>query len=186
LKAAPSGVPLLGDERCGWFATQLRSPLGFMKANHASLALAGLLTSCLVSQQRGEPLYPVNGPRPNESQVVQLGGYVRQVDGKEVKEGNVFELLPGCHIVATPARWGRVDSSSGGVMVDTGHQIFALVMKPGHKYLVEVVVEMMGGSTGSAVIRAVEDDDKGKRTGIFGPAGSSADLEKCKEAAASF
>jgi len=153
-----------------------------MKPRPALLALPILLSRCLMTHERGEPLYPATEPRLSENQVAQLGGYVRQVDGKEVKEGKAFELLPGCHVVGTPARWRRADSGgTGGVLVDTGHQMFALVMKPGHKYLVEVAVEMMVGSMGSAVIRAVETDAAGTRTGVFGPAASSADLETCKQ-----
>jgi hypothetical protein len=153
-----------------------------MKPSPALFAVPIVLSACLVTHERGEPLYPATGPRPSESQVAQVGGYVRQIDGKEVKEGKAFELLPGCHVVGTPARWGRVDSGgTGGVLVDTGHQMFALVMKPGHKYLVEVAVEMMGGSMGSAVVHAVESDAAGTRTGVFGPAANSADLETCKQ-----
>jgi len=91
-----------------------------MKPRPALLALPILLSRCLMTHERGEPLYPATEPRLSENQVAQLGGYVRQVDGKEVKEGKAFELLPGCHVVGTPARWRRADSGgTGGVLVDT-------------------------------------------------------------------
>jgi hypothetical protein len=139
-------------------------------------------SSCIAPHERGEPLYPVTGERLPRAQVAELGGYVRMVDDQHVDEDKTFELLPGCHVIGTPERWGRVDSSSGGVMVDTGRRTFALVMKPGHRYHVDVSVKMMGGSSGSAVIEATEEDPKGKKTGLFGPATSSMDIEQCKEA----
>src|SRR6267378_1637265 len=151
-------------------------------ARFTFLALSCLaLSGCLVSHDRGEPLYPVTDARPKREDVAQLGGYVRMVDNQQVTEGKSFELLPGCHIVGTPARWGRVDSSSGGVLVDTGHQTFALVMKAGHRYFVGVSVKMMGGSTGSAVVEATEEDPQGRKTTVIGTAKSTADIETCKE-----
>jgi hypothetical protein len=146
-------------------------------------ALAAALPSCLGSHDRGEPLYPVSGPLPAKDQVAQLGGFVRQVDGKDVTEGRSFELLPGCHVVVTPKKWGHVDSSgSGGVLVDTGRVTFALVMKPGHTYLIEVQVQMMGGSVGSAVVQTIEGDGAGNRVAVLHPAASTADIDACKEA----
>jgi hypothetical protein len=148
----------------------------------ACLALTACLalSACLAPHERGEPLYPASEPRPKREDVAQLGGYVRLVDNQQVTEGKSFELLPGCHIVGTPARWGRVDSS-GGVLVDTGHQTFALVMKPGHRYFVDVSVKMMGGSTGSAVVEATEEDPQGKKTQVINAAKTTADIEACKE-----
>jgi hypothetical protein len=161
--------------------------LGRSRTLFTCVTLAACLNpfACLAPHERGEALYPATGPRPRREEVAQLGGYVRLVDDQQVTEGRSFELLPGCHIVGTPARWGRV-GDSGGVLVDTGHRTFALVMKPGHRYLVEVSVNMMGGSTGSAVVQATEEDPQGKRTQVIGPAKTTADIEACKESGAPF
>ncbi len=105
------------------------------------------------------------------------------VDNQQVTEGKSFELLPGCHVIGTPARWGRVDSSVGGTTVDTGQRIFALVMKRGHRYFIDVNVKMMGGSTGSAVLEASEEDPTGKKTQVLHPASSTADIDACREIA---
>jgi hypothetical protein len=153
-----------------------------MHSNSALVITALSLSACLSQSGRGEPLYPRMDPPPKRDEVAQLGGYVRVVDNQQVTEGKSFELLPGCHIISTPARWGRADAHSGGTMADTGHQTFALVMKPGHRYFIDVNLKMMGGSTGTVVLEAREEDPSGKRTQVFGPAHSIADIENCKQA----
>ena len=155
-----------------------------MNANPIALAAAWLLVACIAPSGRGEPLYPVTEPRPKREDVAELGGYVRQVDNQQVSESGSFELLPGCHIIKTPAHWGSVDSSSGGILVDTGHRTFAIVMKPGYRYHIGVSVKTMGGSTGSAAVEGTEEDLKGKKTQVLYPATSTADIEACKEAGA--
>ena len=155
-----------------------------MRTSILLLALGVALTSgCIAPNERGEPLYPVKDARPPREEVAQLGGYIRLVDGQRVDEDKTFELLPGCHVIQTPEHWGRVDSSSGGVLVDTGHRIFALLMKPGHRYHVDVSVKMMGGSTGSAAVEATEEAPGGRKKQIFYPAQTTADIAACKEAA---
>ncbi|HEX9277100.1 MAG TPA: hypothetical protein VGA51_11990 [Casimicrobiaceae bacterium] len=153
-----------------------------MNANASLMMMAVALSACLAPHDRGEPLYPRMDPPPKPEELAHLGGYVRVVDDQQVTEGKSFDLLPGCHIISTPARWGRVEPQSGGTTVDTGHQTFALVMKPGHRYFIDVKVKMMGGSTGSAVLQAREEDPSGKTTQVLGPAHSFADIENCKQA----
>ena len=137
------------------------------------------LTGCLVPHGRGEPLYAVSGERPAPERVAQLDGYVKMVDGNPVEQDKSFELLPGCHVVETPARWGN-GTSSGGVLVDTGNRRFAIPMKAGHRYHVDVSVKMMGGSTGSAAVEAFEQDPKGNKTIVYGPGIYAATTEECR------
>src|SRR5882672_1997302 len=161
------GAPTRATGFLGW--SSFRPQFAFLASSACGALLAfAALSGCLAPHERGEPLYPLTDARPKREDVAQLGGYVRMVDNQQVTEGKSFELLPGCHIVGTPARWGRVDSSSGGVLVDTGHQTFALVMKAGHRYFVGVSVKMMGGSTGSAVVEATEEDPQGRKTTVIG------------------
>jgi hypothetical protein len=143
--------------------------------------LAFTLSACIVQQERVEPLYAVTGPRPKREEVAQVGGYILQIDDQQVSEGRLFEVLPGCHVVRTPARWGRTDSSAL-VTVDTGNRTFALLTKPGHTYVIDVSVELIGGgSTGSARLRVTEKDLDGKKTDGFGPMTSAEDIERCRQ-----
>jgi len=142
-----------------------------------ALALAG----CLFHRGRGEPLYPMNGERPPPERVAQVDGYIRKIDDKRVEENKPYELLPGCHVIETPASWGNV-SSSGGVMVDTGNHVFPVLMREGRRYHVDVSVKTMGGSTGSAAIEAVEQDPSGNKTVVYGLGINVATAEACREA----
>jgi hypothetical protein len=153
-------------------------------ARSVLLLLGFAAVGCIAPSERGQPLYPVTGQRPAREDVAQIDGYIRLVDDQHVAEGRRFEVLPGCHIIGTPEKWGRVESS-GGIIVDTGRRTFALVMKPGHRYHVDVNVKTMGGSTGSAQVEATEQDPKGTRTGTFAPATSTADIDQCRETARS-
>ncbi len=149
----------------------------FTIINVAAFALLG----CIGGQSRGYPLYPATDPPRRQEEVAELTGYVSLVDGQDVSShGASFELLPGCHLVATPSEWGRFESS-GGVIVKTGHLTFALPMKAGRRYLVDVEVRTMGGSTGTAVVEATEKDINGNTTQMFGPVTSTEVVEACKQ-----
>jgi hypothetical protein len=145
--------------------------------------LAGVVAigcaNCLAGHGRGYPLYPADAPRkPDE--VSQLTGYVSKVDGTDVTEhGHAFELLPGCHLIVTPAEWGKV-GDSGGITWKTGHLTFALPMRPARQYLVEVQASPVGGASAGGRIVAIEKDMQGNEIKIFGPASSSQDVASCK------
>lgn len=141
-------------------------------------------TACLARGDRGEPLYPVSGERPAPERVSQLDGYVRTVDDRRVEEGKGFELLPGCHVIGTPAHWGNV-SSAGGVLVDTGTLVFAVLMKPGHRYHVDISLKTMGGFSGSAAVEVTEADPSGNQTIVAGPGIRSPSADACRAAESS-
>jgi hypothetical protein len=147
-----------------------------------SLSLLALsLSACIAPQERVEPLYPITDTRPKREEVAQLGGYILSIDDRQVSEGRLFEVLPGCHVVRTPARWGRTDSSAV-VTVDTGNQTFALLTRPGYTYVVEVSIEYMGSGPagGKAFFRVTEKDLEGKKTKGFGAMTSDEDIEECR------
>jgi hypothetical protein len=127
------------------------------------------------------PLYPVGAqPLPPE-EVARLVGYVQQVDGEDVSQrGSAFALLPGCHMVVTPTQWSRGTANSGATMVNTGPILFALPMKAGRQYVVDVQIEASSGPKGRVTIATVEKDLQGNVTGTFAPARSDADLAKCR------
>ena len=151
-----------------------------------AVVLVVTILGCIAGEGRGYPLYPTTGAGPMDpSRVVRLAGYVRFVDGVDVSEhGTRFELLPGCHLIGTPSRWGSA-SMSGGVAVSTGTLTFALPMKAGHQYAVSVETSLAGGGgpTQPAFVRAYERDASGAVTETFAPASSQSDVQRCRDLA---
>ena len=126
-------------------------------------------------------------PQPlGPEQVSTLTGYVQFVDDKDVSSlGGSWELLPGCHVIGTPSHWG--DQSAGGnfsVTATTGRWTFALPMKAGHQYRIEVRAGVLTAPTGSLTIKGYESDLGGNKTREFERATSLKDIEACKKEAA--
>jgi len=158
-----------------------------MRASSSIAAMVFVLHGCVSPRQRGYPLYTASDSPRGPQEVAQLGGYVWLVDGRNVADyGTQFELLPGCHLVTTPTAWGRVEPNSGGVMVHSGHLTFALPMKPGYRYVIDVQPQMMGGgNTGRAAVQAAETDLNGDITRVFAAVKSQAEVEACKQGGSS-
>jgi hypothetical protein len=126
-------------------------------------------------------LYGTERGRPDVREVARLAGYVQYVDGRDVSAyGGSFELLPGCHVIGTPSEWGSAKDNTAAVRATTGKQIFALPMKAGCAYDVELEVPEMTGPTGTIAIRAYERDARGEKTRTFARATSDGDLEACE------
>jgi hypothetical protein len=132
---------------------------------------------------RGQPLYPKPAEPLSRAQVALLGGYVAEVDGKDVRELEPpYELLPGCHLVRTGTEWGAGDRVPGGsVWVTTSSIPFALPMRAGHSYNIRVETGVMTGPTGTPTIQAFEIDPGGKQTRVIEPAKGQADIDACVE-----
>jgi len=131
------------------------------------LLLCAFCDSGCFRSSRGVQLYP--GPPRNSADVAKLTGHVQSVDGKDVrKRGSHYELLPGCHVVVTPATWGRV-GEAGGVVANTGPLVYAIPMLAGHTYSIEVRLGASAGSPRSVSILAKEMDAQGQVTGTFSP-----------------
>jgi hypothetical protein len=130
-------------------------------------------------------LYPP-GPQPlGRQQVSTLTGYVQFVDDKDVSSlGGYFELLPGCHVIGTPSHWA--DQSLGGNTLNatTGRWTFALPMRAGHQYRIEVRTGVITASTVPLTIKGYESDLGGHQMREFERAKSQKDIEACKEEAA--
>jgi TonB family protein len=139
---------------------------------------------CLTVGGRGFPLYPQTEPLPDASHVARLSGYVRVVDGQVVSgHGNLFELLPGCHIVRTPTSWGT--SGYGGAVVATTPELtFALPMRAGYQYEVAIVADAPTAPTEAIDVKAYERDPRGVLLQTFSYATSQRDLDRCESAAA--
>ncbi|HJX52274.1 MAG TPA: hypothetical protein VJ801_05865 [Polyangia bacterium] len=135
---------------------------------------------------RPDRLYPPTPEPLGPQQVSTLTGYVQFVDGKDVSSlGGYFELLPGCHVIGTPSRWA--DQSPGGnvvVTANTGRWTFALPMKAGHQYRIEVRAGVATGPTGPLTIKGYESDLRGNKTREFERATSQKDIAACNQEAA--
>jgi hypothetical protein len=105
------------------------------------------------------------------------------VDDKDVSSlGGYFELLPGCHIITTPTPpWSRY---GGGAIA--ARWTFALPMRPGHQYRIEVRPGAPMWSTGRFTIQGYESDLRGKQTREFEPATSPKDIEACNKEAGAY
>jgi hypothetical protein len=152
------------------------------------MVLALTAAGC-ISVARPYQLYPP-GPQPlRPEQVATLTGYVQFVDDKDVSElGGSFELLPGCHVVGTPSHWSeQTPGVNSAVVATTGRWTFALPMRAGHRYRIEVnVVGVMTGPTAPLTIKGFESDLGGNETREFEQATSPNDIEGCKKEAAGF
>jgi len=143
-------------------------------------ALTLALSACVGAHGRAEPLYPIDGARPLPEKVARVGGYVLQIDDSRVNEGKMYEVLPGCHAIRTPERWGR-GSETGAVSVRTGQRAFSIDAKPGYTYDVAIRTRFLGGGpTGTATLQVTETDADGKKTPDFRPQANP----KCVEAEA--
>jgi hypothetical protein len=126
-----------------------------------------LAVGCL-GTGRGYQLYA--GPRADASAVAKLTGHVWTVDGKNIlRRGHDFELLPGCHVIATPQTWGGV-GERGGVVANTAGIVYSINMLAGHSYIIEVKPSGSAGSIQNVRISAKEKDATGKITDTFSPA----------------
>ncbi len=91
-----------------------------------------------------------------------------------------FELLPGCHIVYTPERWGSVTAGVTAT-AQTGKRPFALPMRAGHFYKIEVLTQVQTSISGSLEIKGFETDAAGQQTRVFTAVTDAAELEACRK-----
>lgn len=155
-----------------------------------------LVSGCLATPvaQRGTPLYPApNGPLPAGQvarlRVVMPGGvtpgagassFIRTVDGREVGEGTVFELLPGCHVVETQ-RYVVVSNPNTSFQALLPTLVFPFRMTAGHEYDVVVVMTEPMGSTAQLMVSAQSRNPATGQTTDVRPATGEADLAACRD-----
>ena len=123
--------------------------------------------------------YPLHGSAHERLQdVARLHGYVRTVDGRDVSEhGHHFELLPGCHVVGTPTKWGGAGTDAW-VTADTGQLLFVLNMQEGHEYEIRVHEYQ---ALGRVEIEAIEKDMHGETIAKHLPVREQAAIEECMD-----
>jgi hypothetical protein len=147
-----------------------------------SLCVLVQLVSCAAGTPRGVPLYDGSSvPERERNNVAVLTGPVTVVDGKNVASlGQVFELLPGCHVAQIGGHAGHVDPIGGGWVATLPRLRYAFRMRAGHTYTIEVEpAPALGfGPTGDAQIIALDNDGQGNESEVPVVRGRD-DIEAC-------
>ncbi len=139
---------------------------------------------CVHGEEQYYALYLRTEQRLPKEQLARLSGYVNFIDEEDVSSyGTSFELLPGCHLVGTPSKWGKAEMNSGGIIADTGRWTFALPMRAGYQYSVEVKAEQSNGPNFRLQVRAFEHDARGTTTREFAPPRNADDVQACRQEA---
>lgn len=168
--------------KIGGAAGSPSNPCFRLDAGYVALASTLLAMGCVSSGPvRGSPLYATSGGVMPLDQVATLNGYVAEVDGQDVSQlMPPFELLPGCHIVSTPERWGSVTAGATAT-AQTGKRPFAFPMRAGHFYRIEVLTQVQTSISGSLEIKGFETDAAGQQTRVFAAVTDAAELEACRK-----
>ena len=168
-----------------------RFPIGLARKALLGVVLWLSTSACTVrpSEVPAYPLYPNPERHLDVSQVAKLlaatnvpmsGALLKSVDDKGLpaQEAEVYELLPGCHVVQTT---NQLTLASDHVTWagNIGSMVFPLRMKPGRTYVVRFsLVEGMGGDA-RVSMRAEEQDSSGATTATFDPATSVEEVKTC-------
>jgi hypothetical protein len=168
-----------------WSTTSLEGVL-LRGARWASaiIAVSSVVACGSPIERRGKALYPAPAQPLPRSEVAVIGGYVGEIDGRDIsEETGVFEVLPGCHVVRTLSRWGATEAD-GEMSAETGRVPFALPMKGGHWYEIKVVTSGPSAPVGTYVIEAIETDPAGNPSQTFSPTTEQSELDACSKQAA--
>jgi hypothetical protein len=133
------------------------------------LAVFGFLSTACIGSGTTYPLYSNAGQKLGPEAVASLTGDVAYVDGRDVSPyGNSFELLPGCHVVQPPEKWGGSSYGQPTVWATIGKISFAMDMKAQHRYSVHVeVVRLSGNDAANVTVEAREESTDGTITRRF-------------------
>lgn len=74
-------------------------------------------------------------------------------------------------------------ANMGAVVATTPELTFALPMRAGHQYSIELITETLTGPSGNVDVKGFERDAQGKLVQTFTWAKSTQDLERCVAAA---
>ncbi len=88
-------------------------------------------------------------------------------------------MLPGCHVVTTPTKWGTQTNTSGMVAL-TGPVTFALQMTAGHHYAVIVDTGSFGRPSFAVSVRVDETTQAGDLVRSIGRVKSVGEVEACR------
>jgi hypothetical protein len=153
----------------------------------AILTGVALLAACGHMGTTPHPLY--DGLARPAQEVAVLSGPIATVDGVDVsRQGTLFSLLPGCHLVVLQSQIGE-GGVSGAWSADIPKRVYAFRMKAGNSYAIDASLLPGNHAVGTAnvggvKITAVEQDSRGKKVGTIAPARSEAEIESCQAWAA--
>jgi hypothetical protein len=147
-----------------------------------ALAIMALATACISSPTNSMTPAAVADTAMAPDQPPQLDGYVANVDGKVVPQNRAVDLSPGCHLVGTPMVFKLPETLSFNrpeqQTIVTGRRLFAVTMKAGHRYTVQVE------TWSSAILPDIglyEWDADGKTTNVFRPVAENRGANGCRE-----
>jgi hypothetical protein len=159
-----------------------------------ALLLSSAALACIEGKRApGYPLYENGGKRLPLASVATLtqslpvgvapggGGkpFIKTVDGRPVGgHGSTFELLPGCHVVETEASV-HVANENMSWSGQLGTHVFALKMRAGHAYTVELGFSEQTGGSAKLSVATVERDPSGRNVAVLESAKSDEDVRAC-------
>jgi hypothetical protein len=150
-----------------------------MRGQLRVLVVAAVAMACAGGPRAlpGHPLYP--GEQRPQAQVSNLQGPIAAVDGQSVAGlGRSFHLLPGCHLVTTESN--VVEGDQNMTLRGSARPLtYAMLMRPGHVYVVERQYVEAGLNLYRLVTRAYEVDSAGSRTRTFDPSPGQTLTQDC-------
>lgn len=106
--------------------------------------------------------------------------FIKTVDDRDVSTlDNPFELLPGCHLVATESNL-VVANENISFRGEIGARVFPFRMKAGYEYAVVVEFSQSMGGDAHVSVNGVERDSTGKEIQTVSAATSADDLRACR------
>jgi hypothetical protein len=148
----------------------------------AAASIFALAASCSPAQLGpGYPLYPDPQNRQADDAVARLVEQIGSVDGQDVSgRGQVFDLLPGCHVVELHGEMQRTNTYVTWVG-QMPNSVVELRMKAGHRYFIHrELIQDMGSRTGKIVVIGQDEDRTGGST-MFSPTPVRGDFRSCTE-----
>jgi hypothetical protein len=142
--------------------------------------VASALVAC-VGQVRSYPLYPNPQVRREPAKIARLTGIVASVDGVSVaREGNTFDLEPGCHVVTLVRTVGQGGDHEPWT-ADVPRLVYAFKMTGGRIYAIEHSVQLASNQNGTVSVAAFERDGSGALIGPVAPVQGAQDIANCKQ-----
>lgn len=138
-------------------------------SSFAWLVVSLLLGSACIASGAERTMSPPAENAAAEYHPPTLEGYVAHVDGRMVLQTHPVELAPGCHLLQTPFVYTPPESLSLNRIersIVTGRRLFAVPMRAGYRYIVEVEPS---SSAISPNIVAYELDANDYKTRVFHP-----------------
>jgi hypothetical protein len=143
----------------------IRARAGQKKVSATLGALLAVATGCGPSVQR---LYPHPEIPRRLDEIATLSGPFASIDEAPVSaRGHVFHVLPGCHVLRLMDQLGEMnDQGSGGWSARLPPLVYAIEVKPGHAYSIDIDARGGTGHFGQMMIMAIDRAPDGAATTI--------------------